>query len=184
MMSQAKAPDAWSVVAVYPDQASMERAVRRLHEDGFDMRHVSLIGREFAVNDRPIGFVTTGDYVEAGAEIGAFLGGILGLCVGVGFLILPGLGFVIVTGPVAAAILAGMEGSLAGAAVGALAGAFVGSGVPAGHAATYESHVKGGKFLVVARGDSSMIEQARSVLASEAAEHLEVFENTRPAACR
>jgi hypothetical protein len=43
-------------------------------------------------------FVTTSDYAEAGAEVRAIIGGIFGLCVGTAFLILPGLGPMIVGG--------------------------------------------------------------------------------------
>jgi uncharacterized membrane protein len=91
-----------SVVAVFRQQDATERAVRRLHDDGFDMRNVSIVGRGFQVSEEPAGFVTTGDCVEKGAEIGAVLGGFFGLCIGIGFLILPGLGLVIVAGPLSA----------------------------------------------------------------------------------
>jgi hypothetical protein len=60
--------------------------------------------------------------------------------------------------------------------LGALAGGLVGWGVPSVHARKYEQHVKGGKFVVLARGDSAAIEHAKSVLWSEAPEHLEIFD--------
>ena len=36
-MSQVEIPVGSSIVAVYPDHAAAERAVRRLHEEGFAM---------------------------------------------------------------------------------------------------------------------------------------------------
>jgi hypothetical protein len=176
-MSQANQPNALSVIAVYHDHESTERAVRRLHEDGFDMRNVSIVGRDFQTGDEPVGFVTTGDCAATGAEIGAFLGGIFGLCVGAAFLILPGMGIVIAAGPIAAALVGGEEGALAGAVVGGLAGALVGWGIPGVHALKYETHVKDGKFLVLARGDSKTIEHAKSVLRPEGPDHLETYES-------
>jgi uncharacterized membrane protein len=177
-MSQTEQPGAWSVIAVYPDHESVERAVRRLHRDGFEMRDLSIVGRDFQVRDEPVGFVTTGDYAEAGAETGAFIGGIFGLCVGMAFLILPGVGPVIVAGPLSAVLLGGGEGSVAGAAIGALAGALVGWGVLKDHAPKYEALVKAGKFLVLARGDTKELERAKSVLGTEAPDHLEVYERS------
>jgi hypothetical protein len=176
-MGQANQPNESSVIAVYHNHESAERAFRRLHEDGFDMRNVSIVGRDFQVEDEPVGFVTTGDCAAAGAEIGAFVGGIFGLCVGMAFLILPGLGFVIVAGPIAAALVGGEEGALAGAVIGGLAGALVGWGVPGVHARKYETHVKEGKFLVLARGDSETIGHAKQVLQPEGPDQLETYKN-------
>ena len=121
-MSQAETPIASSVVAVYPDHPAAERTVRQLHEAGFAIGDISIVGRDFQETDRPYGFVSRSDYAKAGAETGAWFGGLFGLCLGAGFLILPGLGLVVVAGPIAAALLAGIEGGLAGTALGGLAG--------------------------------------------------------------
>ena len=63
--------------------------------------------------------------------------------------VVPGVGPVVVAGPLAAAVLAGLEGAIAGTALGSLAGALVGWGIPKERALTYETQIKGGKFLVV-----------------------------------
>ena len=47
-------PSASSVVAVYPDHASAEQAVRLLHTDGFSMRDLSIVGRDFQVRGYPV----------------------------------------------------------------------------------------------------------------------------------
>ena len=141
------------------------------------MRNLSVVGRDFKVVDKPVGFVTTGDCATAGAEIGAFVAGLFGICVGMAFLIVPGIGPVIVAGPLSAALLGGAEASTVGGAIGAIAGALVGWGVPGVHVAKYETLVKGGKFLILARGESKAIEHAKSVLAPEVPEDLEIFEN-------
>lgn len=175
MMSQSEAALGSSVVAVYPDHASAERAVRRLHEGGFPMSALSIVGRDFQVSEEPVGFVSTGDFATVGAGTGAWVGGLFGLLVGAAFLILPGVGPVIVAGPLSAALLGGLEGALAGAAIGALGGALVGWGVPKERALKYETQVKAGKFLVVARGDAEAIERANSLLAPESPEEVETF---------
>jgi hypothetical protein len=171
-MSQVGVPARFNVVAVYPDHESVERAVNRLHAEGFETRDLSIVGRDF----RPDGEeeaepLATSDYATAGAEVGAVVGGLFGLCVGMAFLILPGVGPIVVAGPIAAALAGGAEGSLAGASVGALVGALVGWGVPHDRAMEYRDHVKSGRYLVLARGDAAKIEHARSVLHHEALEH-------------
>jgi hypothetical protein len=170
-MSHVDQPVTFNVVAVYPDLESVERAVSRLHADGFEMRDLSIVGRDFRENDESSGFVSVSDYATAGAEVGAVVGGLFGLCVGMAFLILPGLGPVVVAGPIAAALAGGAEGSLAGASVGALVGTLVGWGVPKDQALAYRDHVRSGRYLVLARGDSAKIEHARAVLHHEALEY-------------
>jgi hypothetical protein len=164
-----------SVVAVYPNHAAAERAIRKLHESGFATADLSIVGRDFEVSEKPIGFVSHADYARAGAETGAWFGGLFGLFVGAAFLVLPGVGPIVVAGPIAAALVAGFEGALAGAAIGGLAGALVGWGVPSERALSFESHVKGGKFLVIARGNEAVIARARGLLAAEAPEELSVY---------
>jgi hypothetical protein len=143
------------------------------------MHNLSIVGRDFQVTEEPIGFVSCSDYAEAGAMTGAWFGGLFGLLLGAAFLILPGVGPVVVAGPLAAAVVAGMEGALAGTALGSLAGALVGWGVPKERALTYETQVKGGKFLVVVHGTEEVVARARSMLVPQTAEHIEVY---KPAA--
>ena len=88
-----------SIVAVYPDHEAAERAVRQLHEAGIPMCDLSIIGRGSQTTEEPVGFVTAGDYASAGAATGAWFGGLLGLCVGAAFLVLPGIGPIVVAGP-------------------------------------------------------------------------------------
>jgi hypothetical protein len=175
-----KAGDA-KVVAVYPDHASAEAAVRLLHKEGFPMTDLSIVGRDFQVSEEPVGFVSAGDYAAAGAGTGAWVGGLFGLLVGAAFLVLPGVGPVIIAGPLAAALLGGLEGALAGAAIGGLSGALIGWGVPKEDALKFETQVKAGKFLVVARGTRAQIERAQALLAPHPADAMTVYEHaTKP----
>ncbi len=175
-MSQAGTPIASSVVAVYPDQATAERAVRQLHDAGFALGDLSIVARNFQETDQPYGFVSRGDYAKAGAETGAWFGGMFGLFIGAGFLVLPGLGLVVVAGPIAAALLAGIEGAVAGTALGSLAGALVGWGVSKDRALEYETQVKGGKFVVIVRSNPEVVASARSLLAAPGPDHIDVYE--------
>ena len=103
-----------SIVAVYADHEAAERMVRQLHEAGISMSDLSIIGRGSQTTEEPVGFVSAGDYAQAGAATGAWFGGLLGLCVGAAFLVLPGIGPIVVAGPLSAAVLAGIEGAPGG----------------------------------------------------------------------
>ena len=109
-----------------------------------------------------------------GAGTGESVGGLFGLLIGAAFLVLPGVGPVIVAAPLSAALLGGLEG-LAGAALGALSGALVGWGVPKNQALKYEAQVKAGKFLVIA-GTPEQIEKAKTLLSTRKQEDVNVYE--------
>jgi uncharacterized membrane protein len=169
-----------SIVAVYPDHAAAERMVRHLHEAGIPMSDLSIIGRGSQTTEDPVGFLSAGDYATAGAATGAWFGGLFGLCVGAAFLVLPGIGPIVVAGPLSAALLAGIEGALAGTALGSLAGALVGWGVPKEKALKYETHIMGGRFLVAVRGEPEVISRVQALLAQEAPEHIDTFNPAEP----
>src|SRR5579864_3113896 len=97
-----------AVLAVYPDHASAEDAVRRPQKEGIPMQNLSIIGKDFQAVEHPLGFVTTGSVAGEGAKVGAWTGGIFGLLVGAAFLMVPGIGAVVVAGPMAAALLGGI----------------------------------------------------------------------------
>ena len=169
-----------SIVAVYPDHEAAERMVRHLHAAGIPMCDLSIIGRGARTMEEPVGFVSAGDYASAGAATGAWFGGLLGLCVGAAFLVLPGIGPIMVAGPLAAALLGGIEGALAGTALGSVTGALVGWGVPKEKALRYETHVIGGKFLVAVRGEPEVIARVQSLLDHDSSDHIDAFNPSRP----
>jgi hypothetical protein len=69
-MSQVEIPISLSIVAIYPDHAAAERAMRRLHDEGFAMSDLSIIGRDFQMSEEPVGFVDAGACAKAGAGAG------------------------------------------------------------------------------------------------------------------
>jgi len=118
------------------------------------------------------GFITAGDVAAQGATSGAWMGGIFGLMVGAAFIWVPGFGPLLVAGPLAAALLGGMEGIVAGAAGGGLLGALFGWGVSKEHILKYEENVKGGKYLVIANGNEAEVNLARNILQGTGAPEL------------
>lgn len=82
---------------------------------------------------------------------GAYLGGFVGLLVGATALLIPGIGWVAVAGPLAAML----TGAAVGAAAGGLIGALIGKGVPEEHAHFFAEGLRRGGVLVIvhARND-------------------------------
>ena len=166
-----------SVVAVYPDRSGAERAVRQLHDAGFDLGDLSIVGRDLKETEKPCGLVNRGDYVQTGAKTGSFFGGMLGLCIGAAFLVLPGLGPIVVAGPLAAALLAGIEGALAGTALGSLAGGARRLGCSEGPGDQIrESMSREASFSSSSGPVPEVVARARSLLAAQGPDHIDLYE--------
>jgi hypothetical protein len=69
-MAAAKTGGRTTVIAVYPDHASAEGAVRRLQKGGVPMQDLSIIGKDFQAVEKPLGFVTAGGVAGAGPGSG------------------------------------------------------------------------------------------------------------------
>ena len=69
-----------------------------------------------------------------------------------------------VAGPLAAAILGGIEGTAAVGATGGLLGAMVGWGVSKKHILKYEQSVNAGKYVLVCHGSTDEVKKANDIL--------------------
>jgi uncharacterized membrane protein len=99
------------------------------------------------VNRADVNRVDTGDDVAKGAGIGAAIGGLGGLLVGLGALAIPGVGPVIAAGP----LLAALTGAGVGAVTGGIVGALVDLGIPDEDAHLYSEGLRRGHVLVIAQ---------------------------------
>jgi hypothetical protein len=63
------------VVAVYKDHASAEAAVKELQKAGFDMKKLSVVGRDYHTEEQVVGYYNTGNRMKLWGKWGAFLGG-------------------------------------------------------------------------------------------------------------
>lgn len=169
--------DEHCVVARYRNHADAEEAVRLLHKGGIDPQKVSIIGRDFEVREDVQGFYRPSDRALEGARGGTWIGGFFGLFAGLAFFVFPGLGPLVILGPLASAIV----GAAGGAGVGALVSGLLGLGMDHDSALRYQSHLKAGQFLLVVHGTEAEVERAREVLAGSAGQDLEVYHRSADA---
>ena len=100
-----------AIVAVYDDHAAAEEAVDQLKRTGFDMTKLSIVGKDYHTEENVVGYYNGGDRMKYWGKMGAFWGGLWGLLFGAAFFVVPGIGPVLVAGPVAAWIAAALEGA-------------------------------------------------------------------------
>lgn len=104
--------------------------------------------------------VKMGDERVGSAVVGAGLGGLAGLLVGVTSLLVPGIGPIVAAGPLATAL----GGMLAGGAAGGIIGALSTSGVPQEYARRYAASIQQGQTVVTVRTDPLALDAIERVL--------------------
>jgi len=159
-----------AVVAVYDTHEGAEAAVKELQRAGIDMRTLSIIGKDTHTDEQVTGYYNAGDRMKFWGKAGAMWGGFWGLLFGSAFFAIPGIGPVLVAGPVVAWIVGALEGAVVVGGVSAIGAGLFGMGIPKDSVINYETALKTDKYVLLVSGTARDVEKARDVI-----------ENTRPA---
>lgn len=166
-------------VAVYDSHTRAEDAVRNLAKAGFDMKRISIVGKDYHVEEQVVGYFNVGNRAWFFGKLGAFWGGLAGMLFGAAFMFVPVVGHVIVLGPLASVIAGGLQGAVLGGGLSALIGALTALGIPKDSVLRYETALKADKFLVIVHGGADDIRRARDVLTAAGSDDVQA--HTTPA---
>ena len=73
-------PDNNFIVAIYPTHTAAEAAIKELQQSGFDMKKLSIVGRDYHTGEHVVGgYYNVDDRMKAWGKTGAFWGGLWGL---------------------------------------------------------------------------------------------------------
>jgi uncharacterized membrane protein len=154
-----------SVVAIYETHAQAEHAIKELQESGVDMKSLSIAGKDTHTDEHVVGYYNAGDRMKHWGKVGAFWGGFWGLLFGSGLFLIPGLGPILVAGPLVAWIIAGLEGAVVVGGVSALGAGLVSIGIPKDSVLKYEVALKTDKYLLVVHGTEDAVDNAKNIIA-------------------
>jgi len=154
-----------AVVAVYTSHVEAEEAVKELQRSGVDMRTLSIVGKDTHTDEHVVGYYNTGDRMKYWGKMGAFSGGFWGLLFGSAFFAIPGLGPILVAGPLVAWIVGALEGAALVGGVSAIGAGLISIGIPKDSVLIYEQALKTDKFLLMVHGAAPQVEKARGILA-------------------
>jgi len=153
-----------AVVAIYGTHVEAEEAVKRLQRGGIDMRTLSIVGKDTHTDEHPVGYYNTGDRMKYWGKTGAFWGGFWGLLFGSAFFAIPGLGPMLVAGPLVAWIVGALEGAAVVGGLSAIGAGLYGMGIPKDSVVQYDLALKTDKFLLVVHDTAAEVEKARDIL--------------------
>jgi hypothetical protein len=165
-----------SVVAIYETHSQAEEAVKELQRAGFDMKKMSIVGKDYHTDEHVVGYYNAGDRMKYWGKQGAFWGGLWGMLFGAAFFAIPGIGPVLVAGPLVAWIIGALEGAVVVGGLSAVGAGLYSIGIPKDSVVKYEAALKSDRFLVLAHGTAAEVAKARDIMHTTRAVGVEMHE--------
>ena len=154
-----------SVVAIYDTHVQAEEAVKELQEGGIDMKTLSIAAKDTHTDEHVVGYYNAGDRMKYWGKIGAFWGGFWGMLFGSAMFAIPGIGPLLVAGPLVTWIVAGLEGAVVVGGVSAAGAGLVSIGIPKDSVLKYDVALKSDKFLLIVHGTPDAVDKAKDIIA-------------------
>ena len=153
-----------SAVAIFHSHAKAEGAVRELQRSGFDMKKLSIVGKDYHTEEHVVGYYNAGDRMMYWGTTGVFWGGFWSLLFGSAFFAIPGIGPVLVAGPLTMWIVGALESAAVVGGLSALGAALASVWIPNKSVLKYEAELKNGNLLIVVHGSPDELERAKDIL--------------------
>jgi hypothetical protein len=153
-----------AVVAIYNTHTEAESAIKELQRSGFDIKKLSIVGKEYHSEEHVIGYYNMGDRMKYWGKMGAFWGGIWGLLFGAAFFAIPGVGPVLMAGPLVTWIVGALEGAIVVGGLSAIGAGLYSIGIPKDSVLKYETAIKSDKYLLLAHGTAGEVARAKDIV--------------------
>ena len=153
-----------TAVAIYNSHTDAEAAIKQLQGSGFDMQMLSIVGKDYRPEDHVVGYYKTGDKLKYWGKLGAFWAGIWGILIGEAFFWMPGVGPILVGGPLVSSIVGALEGATVHNGLTPLGSALHSMGIPKSSVINYESALKANKFMLLVHGVNGEAGEAGKIL--------------------
>jgi uncharacterized membrane protein len=153
-----------AVVAIYDSHSQAEEAVKELQRSGIDMKKLSIVGKDYHSDEQVVGYYNTGDRMKYWGKLGAFWGGVWGMLFGSAFFAIPGIGPVLVAGPLVAWIVGALEGAAVMGGLGVIGAGLCSIGIPKDSVVKYETAIKSDKFIVLAHGTVDEVARLKDII--------------------
>ena len=141
-----------AVVRVYDSHAEVEATIKELQSSGFDMNRLSIVGKDYHTAEGVITYDNADDRMKVWCQFGDFWGGLSGLLLGSAFYFIPGIGPVIVFGPLVSWIVRALEGAVMVGELSVLGAGLHSTGISKNNIIQYEAALNSDKFIVIAHG--------------------------------
>lgn len=131
------------------------------------MTKLSIVGNDYHTDEHVTGYYNAGDRMMYWGKAGALWGGFWSMLFGSAFFAIPGVGPVLVAGPLVAWIIGVLEGAAVVGGFSALGAALASIGIPNNSVLQYETELTNDRLLLVVHGTADEVEKARGILSSQ-----------------
>lgn len=156
--------DQQCVVGIFKNLEAAQPALENLEQENFSEKQVSLVTTSVVGQVENEEMLEYGDKGAMKAAKGAGMGGLVGMLLGAPMLMVPGIGPLVVAGPLAM----GMTGGI----VGGFLGAMTGWGVEPENVEKYQQMVTEGAVLIVVEGPPDEVARAHELLSANSPEEV------------
>jgi hypothetical protein len=162
-----------SIIVVYETQREAETGVRDLQLVGFDLRKVSILGREHESLEHVVGYYNTGGRMKYWGTRAPFWNELWRVLAGAACFVIPGIGRVLIAGPLTVWVVGALRDPIVDdlSAVGAGLHAI---NIPKASIRRYESAIKMHKLLLIAHGSTQDVLKSRDILRASRPEEIDV----------
>jgi hypothetical protein len=141
-------------VAIHGGHLQLQRALKRAGRSGLDLRSVSVVGTDYHTEENVYGYYSAGRRLEAWGGFGSFWTYVWGTLTGGGFFFIPGIGPVVMAGPMVGWLVAALQKGSMVSGLSPLGAALVGKGVPQESMLKYETALQSNELLLITSGFS------------------------------
>lgn len=152
------------LVAVHRGHLEVQKALDELARTQPGPRSLSVVGVDYHTEENVYGYYSSGRRFEAWGTFGAFWSGVWATLTGEGIFFIPGLGPLLMAGPVVGWLVAALEMGAMEHGLSPLGAALVANGVPSESMREYEIALRHNEFLLIGSGPLPAMESARSLV--------------------
>jgi len=152
------------VVAIYKSHTEAEVAVKELQQSGFDMKKLSIVGRDQHADEHVMGYYNAVDRMICWGKMGIFLGMLFGSA----FSLVPGAGLLLVAGPLAGWLVGALGGAVLVGGLSAIGAGLYSLGIPTDSVLQYRNELKTGTSVMIAnKSDSGPVSRLKQALTTD-----------------
>jgi hypothetical protein len=154
-----------AAVSLYGSPEEVRDAITRLRECGFDLRNLSVIGRDSRREDQVFGYFTSGEgQVRNWGASGELWNEVWSLLAGWALFNVPGIGQVLVAGPLGAWMVAALDNAAIFGGLSALGAGLYSIGISKHSILVCEAALRADRFVLIAHGAAGEVANARQAL--------------------
>jgi hypothetical protein len=140
-----------AVLAICNTHTETEVAIKELKQAAFNVKKLSIVGKDYHTDKHVVGYYNAGDCMKYWGTA------------------IPGIGPVLIVGPLLGWVLGALEETVVTGGMTAIGAAFNNLGIPKDSVLNYETAIKSSKFILLAHGTAEEVAHAQSIIQTKRA---------------